>query len=397
MSDNNLADIKSAIIKMINTEKGSLEELSLKLHANPELGYQEHKAVEWLCEYLSSQNFSIEKNIGGLNTAFKATFGHGTPVIGFLAEYDALPQLGHACGHNLIATSAAGAAVASCLAAKLCGGTVCLIGTPAEELSGGKIQMVEKGIFKELDSALIAHPGNEDIATTQALACVTLNVEYFGKEAHAAAHPDKGINALDAIVLAYTSLNSLRQHIEPSARIHGIITDGGKAANIVPGHSAGTFLIRSQTMPYLKELMDRVLDCFKSAAQATGARLEYRFDKSIYAPMNNNLALANLYVKNMDLLGRKTLLEDPDMNFGSTDMGNVSQILPSLHGYYAITRKEVSGHTEEFASAACSVNGLKGALDAAKAMAMTAADLFSNSTNLDKVKIEFQKSTRPSA
>ncbi|AHB13254.1 peptidase, M20 family [Dehalococcoides mccartyi GY50] len=397
MSDNNLANIKSAVIKMIDTEKGSLEELSLKLHANPELGYQEYKAVEWLCEYLSRHNFSIEKNLGGLKTAFKATFGQGKPVVGFLAEYDALPQLGHACGHNLIATSAASAVIAARMAAKLYGGTVCLIGTPAEELSGGKIQMVEKGIFKELDAALIAHPGNDDIATTQALACVTLNVEYFGKESHAAAHPDKGINALDAIVLAYTSLNSLRQHIEPGARIHGIITDGGKAANIVPGHSAGTFLIRSQTMPYLKELMDRVLDCFKSAAQATGARLEYHFDKSIYAPMNNNITLANLYVTNMDMLGRKTLLEDPEMNFGSTDMGNVSQIVPSLHGYYSITRKEVSGHTEEFASAACSSKGIKGALDAAKAMAMTAADLLGNPANLDKVRTEFQKSTRPSA
>ena len=384
-----ITDLKNAIVAYIDAHRTELTELCLKIHANPELGFREDKAANWLTGYLEANGFSIERGICEIPTAFRAVYGKGKPSIAFLAEYDALPGVGHACGHNIIGTSALGAGIAAKLAADKYPGTIQVIGTPAEELIGGKIIMSERGAFKDLDAAMLTHPGVMDTATSQALACITLEVEFFGKATHAAAEPEAGRNALEAMILSFNAVNSLRQHIKPSARIHGIITDGGEAANIVPSHSAGNFLVRAEDDTYLNEMKKRVLDCFTGAATATGTRLDYRW-KNYYAPMHNNMTLGRTFQQNMTALGRNALLEELHKSPGSTDMGNVSQIVPSIHSYIAITSPGTAFHSIEFAAAAASEMGIKSMLDAAKTMAMTAADLLANPELMTQIKAEFK-------
>jgi amidohydrolase len=381
--------LKALVIKEVDSHQAQLRELSLKIHAAPELGFHETKAVGWLTQYLKKNGFSIERSICQLATAFRGSYGKGKPAIAILAEYDALPKLGHACGHNLIAATAVGAGVAAKVAIDRFGGSVLVIGTPAEELYGGKAVMVERGAFNNVDIAMMVHPGVYDAVTTQALACIGLDVEFFGRAAHAAANPEAGINALEAMLQSFAAINSLRQHIKSTARLHGIITDGGEAANIVPAHSAASFIIRAADNAYLDELMEKVLNCFVGGATATGARLEYRWGRVRYAPLRTNMVLARLFQKNMQSLGRKVLLAEPGKAFGSTDMGNVSQVTPSIHPNVAIAPKEVTAHSPEFAQAAASEAGIKGMLDSAKAMAMTVVDLVANRETLARVKREF--------
>jgi amidohydrolase len=385
-----MEELKNSITSGVDRQRRHLSELSRKIHDNPELGFQETQAVTWLTGYLEGNGFRLERGICELATAFRASYGEGRPVVGILAEYDALPKLGHACGHNIIAGAAVGAAVAARLAIDKFGGSVCVIGTPAEEIYGGKVIIADRGGFNDIDAAMMVHPGVRDLATTQALAARQLDVEFFGKAAHAAARPEMGINALDAMILSFTAINSLRQHIKDGARIHGVITDGGEAANIVPAHSAATFIVRAQDNTYLEELRPRVVDCFTGAAVATGARLEHRWDDVSYASLKNNLTLARLFCQNMERLGRKMQMNDPDYAFGSTDMGNVSHLVPSIHPFVAIAPREVLAHSPEFAAAAASDAGRQGMLDAAKALAMTVADLLASPELLGKVREEFE-------
>jgi len=380
--------LKLKVKDSVESQRQPLIQLSLNIHDNPELGFEEEKASAWLTSYLEENGFHIERGIASLATAFRATYGQGSPRIALLAEYDALPKMGHGCGHNIIATSAVGAAVASKSIIDQLGGSVVVLGTPGEEVFGGKIDMVKAGIFKEIDVAMIVHPNLRNMVDIQALACSSLEVEFFGRPAHAAAQPYKGINALDAMILAFTSINSLRQHIRNEARIHGIITDGGEAPNIVPAHSAAVFLIRAPDNEYLAELKEKVLNCFTGASVASGARLEYRWRDRSYAPMKNNATLAQLFGQNLESLGRHVEAFDPRFGFGSTDMGNVSQVVPSIHPTIAIASSEVLIHTPEFASAAASEAGHEGLIDAAKAMAMTVADILQPGM-FDKIKQEF--------
>ena len=373
----------------VELQRHQLIQLSLNIHDNPELGFEEEKASAWLIGYLEDSGFHVEPGIVGLATAFRATYGQGSPRIALLAEYDALPKIGHGCGHNIIATSAVGAAVASKSIIDQLGGSVVVLGTPGEEVFGGKIDMVKAGAFKEIDVAMMVHPNILTMVTIQTLACSSLEVEFFGRPAHAAAQPHRGINALDAMILAFTSINSLRQHIKAEARIHGIITDGGEAPNVVPAHSAAVFMIRALDDDYLAELKDKVLNCFTGASVASGARLEYRWRDRAYAPMKNNATLAGLFKQNLESLGRHVEAFDPRFGFGSTDMGNVSQVVPSIHPTIAIAPPEVFIHTPEFASTAASEAGHEGLMDAAKAMAMTVADILQPGM-LDRIKQEFQ-------
>jgi amidohydrolase len=386
-----IATLKSQISDWIDAHSRELCDLSRSIHDNPELGFHEHQAAEWLAGYLAQNGFRVERGLYGLPTSFKATFGEGHPALAFLAEYDALPQLGHACGHNLIGVSSAAAGVAARAAAEALGGRILVIGTPAEELYGGKVTMAQKGAFTDLDAAMMVHPGSRDSAVTEALACQGLTVEFFGKSAHAAARPERGVNALAALIISFNSLDALRQHISSKARVHGIITDGGQAANVVPAHSAASFLVRAGDMTYLEEVKEKVLNCFKGAAVATGCRLEHKWDELCYAPMLNNLTLGRLFVKNLRQLGRKAKLIDRDKSFGSTDFGNVSQLVPGIHASVGITQRGVVSHSPQFAEAAVSEKGFKGMLDAAKALAMTAADLLAEPANLEKAQDEFKR------
>ncbi|TET50073.1 MAG: M20 family peptidase [Dehalococcoidia bacterium] len=383
-----MENLKLKIKDSVELQREQLIQLSLNIHNNPELAFEEEKASAWLTGYLQEHGFRIVRGITGLATAFQASCGQGRPAIALLAEYDALPKLGHACGHNIIGVSAVGAAVASKCVIDQLGGSVVVVGTPAEEGLGGKIEMVRAGAFNDLDVAMMIHPNGLNMATIEALACSTLDVEFFGRPAHAASQPHKGINALEAMVLAFTSIDSLRQHVRGDARIHGIITDGGEAPNIVPAHSAAEFLVRASDNEYLAEVRDKVLNCFRGASVASGARLEYRWRDKTYAPMKNNVTMAQLFSRNLESLGRQVVPFDSSFGFGSTDMGNVSQVVPSIHPTIAIASPEVPAHTPEFAAAAASEAGHEGLIDAAKAMAMTVADILQPG-KLDRIRQEF--------
>jgi len=387
------AELKAKVSRQVEQQRQELIELSLKIHVNPELGFKEEKASAWLTDYLARNGFQVENGIGGLTTAFKAAYGISKPVIALLGEYDALPEIGHACGHNIIAASAVGAGVASKCVVDNCGGTVVVFGTPAEELFGGKVFMLREGVFDGVDAAMIIHPGVRNAATTEALACIGLEIEFFGKAVHAAAYPEQGVNALEAMILAFNAVNSLRQHIRDRARIHGIITHGGEVANVVPAYSAATFLVRATDNAYLDELKQKVINCFEGAALATGARLDYRWSEIIYAPMKNNLVLAQLFAQNLESLGRRVEPFEPHFGFGSTDMGNVSQVIPAIHPSVAIVPPDVLLHSTDFAVAAASESGHKGLLDAAKALVMTVVDLLSEPQALSRVKDEFSGQT----
>jgi amidohydrolase len=383
--------LKTAVIGEIDTRRASLRELALRIHDNPEPGFGETLAAAWLTEYLEQNGFSIERGICELPTAFRASYGEGKPIIALIAEYDALPGVGHACGHNIICTSAVGAAIAVRSVAGELTGRIVVIGTPAEEILGGKVIMARRGAFTDLDAAMMVHPGPVNIATTYALACQNLDIEFFGKAAHAAAYPERGINALEAMLLSFAGINSLRQHIKSTARIHGIITDGGKAPNVVPDYSAGKFMIRAEEDSYLDELQEKVLNCFRGAAAATGARLEYKCDDVRYAPMRNNMILAELFAGNMGHLGRQVQLVDRSGAFGSTDMGNVSQVTPAIHAFVAIAPGQVLLHSPEFAAAAASEEAIDGLCDAARTMAMTVVDLLARPEKLTALKEEFER------
>lgn len=387
----NKETLKAAVAAEVDARYDSLRALSQQIHDHPELAFQEVMASGWLCDYLEEAGFTVERGICELPTSFCASYGKGTPVIAILAEYDALPKLGHACGHNVIAAGAVGAGVASRHVVDACGGSIRVIGTPAEELYGGKVLMAERGAFQDVDAAMMVHPGSTNRATNYFIACQTLEVEFFGKAAHAAARPHEGINALEAMLQSFAAINSLRQHIKDGSRIHGIITDGGEAPNIVPAHSAGVFIVRAWEDRYLDSLKERVLNCFIGAAKATGARLEYHWGEARYATMQNNIVIAHAFQGNLQSLGRKVLLQDPGGSFGSSDMGNVSHLLPGIHPTIAVAPPTTAIHTPEFAEAAGAESGVKGMIDAAKAMAMTVVDLLADNSLLLKAQDEFRK------
>jgi amidohydrolase len=352
---------------------------------------EERRASAWLCAYLEKCGFKVEKGIYSLPTAFRAKYGRRRPAVAFLAEYDALPKLGHACGHNLIAVSSVAAGVACRQVVDRLGGSVIVYGTPGEEIAGGKAVMAEMGAFRDADAALITHPGGGHHVLMNVLACQNLYIEFFGKAAHAAAEPETGINALAAIILSYNAIDALRQHIKEKARIHGIITDGGEVANVVPAHTAASFIVRAEDNAYLDVLEDKIIGCFAGAAAATGAELKYRWDDVRYAAMKKNLALARLFQKNMAALGHRIPLGEDGKLSGSTDVGNVSQLVPSLHPTVSIAPLKIPVHSPEFARIAATEGAFRRMMEAAKAMAMTAADLLAEPANLEKVRAEFKK------
>ena len=367
--------LKDRVTAKVEALREELIELSLRIHAHPELAFQEEQASAWLADYLEGHGFRVVRGICDLPTAFRAERGEGAPRVALLAEYDALAAIGHGCGHNIIATSSVAAGIASSVVVEETGGTIVVIGTPAEEVYGGKVLMARRGAFDELDAAMLCHPGSRNAVYAHALACAELQVEYFGKEAHASSRPEAGVNALDALIFAFNGIAALRQHIRGSARIHGIITDGGQAPNVVPGHAAGGFLVRAADEEYLEELKVRVIACLEAGALATGARMEFRWGEAQYAAMRTNSPLAEAYRSNLAAVGREVTDDESRRSMGSTDMGNVSALLPAIHPTIAIAPREVSAHSPEFARWAASEDGHRGLLDAAKALAMTAVDV----------------------
>jgi amidohydrolase len=382
--------LKSAVSCEIDRMQDRLIHVSKTIHANPELAFEEFESMALLAGLVEEAGFSVERGVGGLETAFKARYGinGGGPAIAFLAEYDALPELGHACGHNLIGTSATGAALAVRHVMDGLPGSVLLIGTPAEEKGGGKAIMVDNGVFDDVDMAMMVHPATKSMTTRLSLASNQIEFEFFGRAAHAAAAPDLGINALDACIQTFNNINALRQHLPDDVRIHGIITHGGDAPNIVPEYAAARFSVRASTSQRSLHVVEKVVRCAEAGAMAAGAQLKVT-RLYHYATMIPNRTMAQLFADNITRLGEN--VQEPDVNerMGSTDMGNVSQIVPCVHPYFTITN-DARGHTVEFREAAVSERGHAGMLRATKAMAMTAVELLANPDLAAQVRQEFE-------
>ncbi|MHB8574793.1 MAG: M20 family metallopeptidase [Dehalococcoidia bacterium] len=374
-----------------------LRTLSLEIHAHPELNFEEERAHQLLTLYLQQNGFTVERGAYEMPTAFRAVAGSGSPVVAVLCEYDALPGIGHACGHNLIAASgiAAGLALKEVLGEGE--GTVIVLGSPAEEGGGGKVYMIERGAFDGVDAAMMLHPAPVDVAWPNFLAIQTLEVEYHGHTAHAAAAPHEGLNALDALVLAYNGISMLRQQFRQGVRVHGVIHHGGDKPNIIPDHAAAEFYVRAKDERDLEEIKAKVLACFEGAATATGCRLEHRWTSKPYTNLATNDPMAEAYVENAKLLGIRLPAkgEGTEGMAASTDMGNVSHVLPSIHPVFAI-RTRASNHTPEFTGAAATPEAHTATLSAAKALAMTALDLYFRPELLAAAKQDF-RTTHPEA
>lgn len=371
-------DAKSAAREKLESSRAALIDLSHRIHARPELGFEEEHASTWLCELLDQHGFRVEKGVAGLPTAFVARAGSGPVKIGICAEYDCLPGIGHACGHNLIAAMSAGAGIAAAKIADEIGATITVFGTPAEEVgnASGKIIMLEHGLFQGLDAAMMVHPAPFDVATFKIIAASMFEVCYHGKEAHASAFPEQGINAADALTIAQTSIGLLRQHIRQTDRIHGIVTKGGEAPNIVPAHTSARYIIRSENLEELHELREKVRRCFEAGAIATGSKLELLGGDKPYAQMKHDLNLAAIYQRNAEALGRTFADLGPmkDRMAASTDMGNISHAIPSIHPMIGIDCLPASNHQPEFTAHCIKPAADQAIFDGALAMTWTIAD-----------------------
>jgi amidohydrolase len=351
--------------------------LSHRIHAHPEVGFEEERSSAWAAGVLADAGFDVAMGVCELPTAFVATAGHGPLHIGICAEYDALPGIGHACGHNVICAAAVGAGLALRGLADDLGVTVTVFGTPAEEGGGGKILMLERGAFAGVHAAMMVHPAPLEQAVMGCLAVAHLEVAYHGKAAHASAYPEQGINAADAITVAQTAIGLLRQHIGPSDRIHGIVTHGGDAPNIVPAHTTASYYVRARTLDELAELEPRVHRCFEAGALATGCTVQVRPECPAYSEMRADAELTALYRAGAEALGRVF----PDLpagmverTAGSTDMANVSLAIPTIHPMLGIDSLPAVNHQPEFAAHCISPAADRAALDGAVAMAWTAID-----------------------
>ncbi|MFP4200883.1 MAG: M20 family metallopeptidase [Clostridia bacterium] len=395
------AIIKDKIVRTVDEKSEELWQAALTIHSNPELGHQEHEAAKLLSGMLESAGFDVDRKVAGMETSFVAerSFGQGDGfTVAILAEYDALPGMGHACGHNLIGTASVGAGLAVLevveeLAEAGFSGRLLVMGAPAEEgavdNAGGKVLMVQEGLFEDVDCALMVHPSSTNGIGGRSLAREAMEITYHGKSSHAAASPEKGRNALDAAIQTFNGWNALRQHVTDDVRIHGIITEGGQSPNIVPDLARIRMYARAADVDYLDEVVNRIKDCAEGGARAAGCTVEFRRTANRYANMKPNLTLAGAYADNFRRLGED--IDETLRGGGSTDMGDVSHEVPSIHPYVAIVPPSVAGHSTEFAEAAGSDPGKRGMLLAAKAMAMTVVDCFTDENLQKEMKAEFKR------
>ena len=352
--------------------------LSRMIHDHPELGFEEERASTWCAEALSEGGFSVERGVCGLPTALSASAGTGPLTVAICAEYDALPEIGHACGHNVIASAAIGAALGLAPLADDLGITVRVLGTPSEEGGGGKILMMQRGGFDGVNAALMVHPAPTELDHMPCLAVSHFDVRYTGKEAHASAFPERGVNAADAITIAQVAIGLLRQHAGHGDQVHGIVTYGGAAPNIVPALAVAKFYVRAETLEALKEWEDKIVRCFEAGALATGASLEIVPQGPRYSEFVTDEEMAALYRRNAEAIGRVFAENAAGAMRASTDMGNVSLEIPSIHPLISIDSFPAVNHQAEFAAAAASPAADRAVLDGAVAMAWTTIDLASD-------------------
>lgn len=382
--------MKDKVIEYAESIKGELIELSEYILENPELGYEEFKACKAHVELLKKHGFKVEEEYLGIKTAFKAVYDSGKegPTIGFMSEYDALPGIGHGCGHNLLGTANTGAGIVLSKLIKDYKGKVIVFGTPAEETSGAKVDMAEKGAFNDIDAVMEVHPGSFHYKSGTSLAMEAIQFKFTGKAAHAAAYPEKGINALDAAINTFVNINALRQHILSDSRVHGVIAEGGKAANIVPDLAVAQFYVRAATKTYLMELVEKVKNCAKGAAIAAGAGLEISNYEASYDNLVTNETLSEVYCKRLQDMGVKEINE-PRKSYGSLDVGNVSQVVPTIHPYFGICEKDIAAHTVDFAEATKTALAYKSMIQTIGALNLTAIEILKDDSLLQRIKEEF--------
>jgi amidohydrolase len=387
-----MTPIKTRLADAADALAGELEALSHRIHSHPELGFKEVQASGWLVDFLAAQGFKIERGVAGVDTAFRATIETGAgPTIAILCEYDALPGIGHACGHNVIAAAGAGAGAAlAAVRDALPAGRIQVIGTPAEEGGGGKVKLIEAGVFQDVDCAMMVHGFDRNVLHQNLLGYAGAAFEWRGKAAHASADPWAGVNALDACIQTFNAIAMLRQQMRPDCRVHGIITDGGTAVNVIPERAAASFAVRAPRIADMWDLYERVVACAEGAARATGTEIEVHSQDVVYEPMDSNGILLDLFADNMRALGLR--IDEPVADrTASSDIGNVSQLIPTIHPWIAIAPEGMAIHTREFLDSAVSPLARTGLLAGAKAMAMTIVDLLANPTLIARAKAELSK------
>jgi amidohydrolase len=385
--------IKKEVIKEIDRLKPEIINISRLIHSKPELAYNESFASDILTSFLKKNGFNVERGIGGLKTSFIASAKgrRKSPSIALIAEYDALPKIGHACGHNMIGAISAGAAAALKKNITGIGGEISVIGTPAEEGGGGKIKLIEKGVFRNIDMAMMAHPSNKTRVVGRMLAVIDMTFTFIGKSSHASSFPYEGINALDGVILTFNNINALRQQLKEDVRIHGIITEGGEAPNIIPDRASARFYVRSLDIKYFEDVTEKVKECARGAAKATGCRLKIAMRETIYHPFKPNYVMAGILRKNLNKTGLKEDSIGEREGMGSSDIGNLSQVIPTIHPEFAIGKRNVVNHSPEFARAAVSKFGVDMMIKMTKAIAITAIDIFSSPEKVKEIKSEFRR------
>ena len=389
-------ELKARACSDIDRRATDLIAASHDIHAHPELNFEEHFAHDRLTRVIEAAGLPVTRAAYGLDTAFETKVGSRGLNVAVLCEYDALPGIGHACGHNIIAAAGLGAGLALAALADDAGGRLTLMGTPAEEGGGGKVEMARAGAFKGVDAAMMVHPADRDLARMNAIAIQQAFVRYLGQAAHAAVSPHLGRNALDAAVLGYMNVAALRQHIRPTERVHGIFTKAGEKPNIVPSETEMDWYVRSDTIETLQPLKQRVAACLEAGAVAADCRMEIRWDGHAYADIVDNIPLLDAYAANSTALGRPlTSAYLPNTGGGSTDMGNVSYLAPTIHPMLAVAPRGVSLHSPEFANYTKSSEADKAVLDGAKIMAMTVIDLWTRADLQQNVKRSFGDGTVP--
>ena len=371
--------MKSAAQAACAAVRGELVALSHRIHAHPELAFEEERAASWIGAMLDAQGFAVERGVCDTPTAFIARAGSGPLHVAICAEYDALPAIGHACGHNIIAASSAGAGIALKRVADDAGLTISVIGTPAEERGNdsGKIRLLERGAFDGMDMAMMVHPAPIDAVAPKLIAASMFEVLYSGKEAHASAFPELGINAADALTIAQTAIGLLRQHILQTDRIHGIVTNGGAAPNIVPAHTSARYIIRSEVLEDLARLREKVVRCFEAGAIGSGSTVTMVGGDKPYAEVRHDPGIAEFYRRNAEAVGRRFPGRTPESDrfAASTDMGNISRAVPSIHPFIGIDSLPAVNHQPEFAAHCITAAADQAIIDAAVAMAWTAIDV----------------------
>ncbi|MGH9084270.1 MAG: M20 family metallopeptidase [Acidimicrobiales bacterium] len=387
-----LTTCKHQLRREVDARAASLLEASHEIHAHPEVNYEEHHAHDLLTRILEGEGLQVDRGAFGLDTAFVARAGSTGPTIAVLCEYDALPGIGHACGHNIIAAAGIGAGLAAAAVAEEAGGRVVVLGTPAEEGGGGKILMAQRGAFEGIDAALMVHPAGAELSRMGVIAVQELTATYTGEAAHAAAFPHEGRNALDAAVLGYLNVAALRQHIRPTERVHGIVTGGGDKPNIVPASARTEWMVRSDTIGTLAPLKERVAACLQAGATAAGCDVDLAWKPVVYADMLDNDVVLARYRENAAGLARTVADPVPGRSVvGSTDMGNVSYLVPSIHPMIQAAPDGVPIHTPEFATHAISDAGDRAVVDGAVALAWTIADLWLAEGVLDAARAEHDR------